>query len=226
MPQMARDQDDSSSVSTGYFDTRLAADPRRDVLWRTLGDHFFSRIIRPSDTVLDLGAGHATFVNHVHARRRIAVDTWPGLKDAAAPGVEVHIGDIANLDFLEDRSIDFAFASNVFEHITQPEFAKVLATLARKLTPTGTLNIIQPNFKYCAKDYFDDFTHVAIYSHVSLSDFIAAQGYEVFDCRGRFLPLTVKSRLPVHPLLIRAYLLSPIKPMAGQLFLRARLRTS
>ena len=42
--------------------------------------------------------------------------------------------------------------------------------------------------------------------------------------RSRFLPLTVKSRLPVSPLLIRAYLASPVKPMGKQMLLRARPR--
>ena len=38
----------------------------------------------------------------------------------------------------------------------------------------------------------------------------------------RFLPLTVKSRLPVWPPLIGLYLNSPFKPMGKQMFVRAR----
>ena len=40
----------------------------------------------------------------------------------------------------------------------------------------------------------------------------------------RFLPLTVKSRLPVSPLLIRAYLASPFKPWGKQMLVRAKPR--
>ena len=54
------------------------------------------------------------------------------------------------------------------------------------------------------------------------SDFLSANDYEVIDLRPRFLPLTVKSRLPVWPALIGLYLNSPIKPLAKQMFLRAR----
>ena len=94
--------------------------------------------------------------------------------------------------------------------------------LRRKLSPEGTLNILQPNYRYAYREYFDDYTHVAIYSHISLADFLTANGYQVIETRPRFLPLTIKSRWPVHPALIAAYLKSPIKPLAKQMFLRAR----
>ena len=113
--------------------------------------------------------------------------------------------------------------SNLFEHLTQADFATTLAALRRKLSPGGTLNILQPNYRYAYREYFDDYTHVAIYSHVSLADFLAANGYQVIETRPRFLPLTVKLRLPVHPALIAAYLKSPSKPLAKQMFLRARV---
>ena len=45
---------------------------------------------------------------------------------------------------------------------------------------------------------------------------------EVMETRPRFLPLTVKSRLPVWGPLIGAYLLSPVKPMGKQMLISAR----
>jgi hypothetical protein len=59
-----------------------------------------------------------------------------------------------------------------------------------------------------------------------MTDFLEAHGYDVFDCRPRFLPLTIKSRLPVSETLIRLYLASPVKPLGKQMLLRARLRPS
>jgi hypothetical protein len=56
-----------------YFETRLSADHRRDRLWQTLWQAHFRRLISPSDTVLDLGAGHGSFINQVQAGKRIAV---------------------------------------------------------------------------------------------------------------------------------------------------------
>jgi hypothetical protein len=43
----------------------------------------------------------------------------------------------------------------------------------------------------------------------------------VIDCRPRFLPLTVKSGLPVSPLLLRVYLALPFKPLGKQMLIRA-----
>jgi predicted SAM-dependent methyltransferase len=71
-------------------------------------------------------------------------------------GVEGHIGDATSLDFLEDASVDFVFASNVFEHMPQASFAHVLSTLRRKLRTGGTLNILQPNYRFCCDEYVDD----------------------------------------------------------------------
>jgi hypothetical protein len=118
--------------------------------------------------------------------------------------------------------VDFAFASNLFEHVPQSNFAQTLDALRGKLSARGTLTILQPNYRYAYREYFDDYTHVAVYSHISLADFLTANGYEVLTIAPRFLPLTVKSRLPVSPLLIRAYLASPIKPMGKQMLITAR----
>ncbi|HYK60695.1 MAG TPA: hypothetical protein VEV85_14780, partial [Bryobacteraceae bacterium] len=130
----------------------------------------------------------------------------------------------ADLSFLAPSSVNFAFASNLFEHITQNEFASILRQLKTALAKDGTLNILQPNYFYAYREYFDDYTHVTVYSHTSICDFLNANGYNVLDCQPRFLPLTVKSRLPVSPLLIRLYLALPWKPMGKQMFIRARPR--
>jgi SAM-dependent methyltransferase len=207
---------------SAYHEVRHKPDPRRLVLWGTLWRHHFSAIVPPSACVLDLGCGYGEFINSVDARRRIALDCWDGFPRFLAPDVEAIVANVTDLDRLEDGVVDFAFASNLFEHLTQADFATTLAALRRKLSPKGTLNILQPNYRYAYREYFDDYTHVAVYSHVSLADFLVANGYQVIETRPRFLPLTIKSRLPVHPALIAAYLKSPIKPLAKQMFLRAR----
>jgi len=211
-------------MAEAYFHTRFAHDPRRDVLWRTLWRHHFARFVAQGDCVLELGAGYGCFINAVAARRRIAVDSWDGFVDYLQPPIERHVGSVTELAFLEPDSVNFAFASNLFEHISQSDFASVLAQLKRALAAGGTLNILQPNYYYCYREYFDDYTHRTVYTHTSLCDFLNANGYDVIECRPRFLPLTVKSRLPVSPALIRLYLSSPWKPLGKQMFLRARPR--
>ena len=206
----------------GYFATRLAHDRRRTILWKSLYRYHFSRFIRPSDTVVDLGCGYGDFINAVVAQRRLAVDAWAGAHEYLEEGIEFRADPIDDLAFLDNRSVDFAFASNVFEHVSQSVFRTVLGELRRVLTADGTLCILQPNYLYAYRQYFDDYTHVAVYSHVSLCDFLRSEGFEILHCSPRFLPLSIKSALPIHPLLIRLYLLSPLKLLGRQMLIRCR----
>jgi len=205
-----------------YHGSRLVADARRDVLWKSLWRYCFSEMVGPDDCVLDLGAGYCNFINTVVARRRIAVDSWVDFPTHLAPGVEYKVGSVTDLNFLEDGTVDFAFASNLIEHLTKGDFANLLEALQHKLSPRGTLTILQPNYRYAFREYFDDFDHKSIYTHISLPDYLIANGYEVFRVEPRFMPLTMKGRLPVKPFLIRAWLASPIKPLGKQMLVRAR----
>jgi len=208
----------------GYHDTRLAPDPRRDAVWKALWRYYFRHRIRPSDTVLDLGSGYGDFINNVIAARRVAVDLWPGFKAHLEDDVEAIVGPVGDLSQIASASIDYAFASNLFEHVTQQEFTDTLSSLRAKLSPNGSLTILQPNYRYAYREYFDDYTHISIYSHISLCDFLAANGFELMEVRPRFLPLTVKSRLPTWAPLIGLYLNSPVKPLGKQMLVRVRLK--
>ena len=209
-------------MSGDYHSSRLTQDERRAKTWRALWRHHFRHRITPDATVLDLGAGYGDFINSVKAARRIAIDLWPGVAQHVAPGVETIIGPVTDLSNVADSSIDYAFASNLFEHLTQADLIEVLAQLRRKLRPHGQITMLQPNYRYAYREYFDDYTHVTAYSHISLADLLRAQGWTVTEVAPRFLPLTVKSRLPTWDWLIGAYLRSPIKPMGKQMLISAR----
>jgi len=204
-----------------YHAIRLPYDSRRETLWKTLCRCYFQPLIAPDACVLELGAGYGHFINNIRCARRIAVDRWDGLKEHLDPGVAATIGSVTDLSSVEDGSVDFVFASNLFEHLRQDEFAAVLQQVRKKLKPGGTINILQPNYRFAYREYFDDYTHIAVYSDRSLSDFLTVYGFRVIDCRPRFLPLTVKSALPVWPILLRLYLALPFKPMGKQMLIRA-----
>lgn len=204
-----------------YHNTRFTADPRRRVLWRTLVDCVFQKQIPPDATVLELGAGYGDFINCVKAKRRLAVDCWAGMTAHLAPGVEGLVTSVTQLGGVADNSVDYVFSSNCFEHISQKDLVDCLTQLRRKMKPGATLTLVQPNFKYAFREYFDDYTHVAIYTDRSLCDLLAAHGFTITRCEPRFLPLTIKTGAPVHPLLIRLYLASPFKPLGKQMLISA-----
>ena len=205
-----------------YFETRFTGDPRREILWRTLVQYYFQSQIPTDGCVLELGAGYGNFINNVRAQRRIAQDRWPEFSKHLDSAVESHVGPVDDLSFLDDNSIDFAFSSNLFEHVSQDVFAAVLKQLRSKFKAGGTVTLLQPNYRYAFREYFDDYTHTTVYSHVSICDFLEANSYQVITCKPRFLPLTLKSRLKVSPFLIRMYLMSPVKPLGKQMLIRAR----
>ena len=209
-----------------YHQTRLPHDSRRETLWKTLCESHFQRFVRPEDTVLELGCGYGDFINNIQCAIKIGVDRWSGIAEYLNPGVRAEVGEITNLSCIASHSVDFVFASNIFEHLTKAEMAECLSEVRRVLRPEGTLNIVQPNYRLCYAEYFDDYTHVSIYSDRSLSDFLRANGFNILQCLPRFLPLTIKSRLPVWPALIKAYLASPVKPLAKQMWIRAGLEVS
>jgi len=135
---------------------------------------------------------------------------WPSTSGLhyLAPGVEGHVCSATNLNFIANSSIDFVLASNFAEHLLQSDFGIVLGQLRNKLVPGGRIALLQRNFRYAFSEHFDDYTHVATYSHLSLCDYLKAHAFEIVECHPRFLPLTIKSRPIVSPLLIWAYLRS------------------
>jgi SAM-dependent methyltransferase len=209
-----------------YHETRFTFDDRREVLWKTLCDCYFNRLIDPAFHVLELGAGYGHFINNVRCRRKTAVDRWPLMNQYLNASVEGHISSATELGFLADRSVDFVFASNLFEHLTQSEFASCLSEIRRTLKHSGSLNILQPNYRRAYREYFDDYTHVAVYSDIALCDFLVAHGFEIIVSYPGFLPFSIKSDMPVIPWLIRLYMKLPWRPMAKQMFVRARLRSA
>jgi hypothetical protein len=149
------------------------------------------------------------------------MDLWPGMLEHIQPGVEGHVGPVTDLAAIEDSSADFVFASNLFEHLPQSEFAKTLTALRAKMKIGATLNILQPNYRFAYREYFDDYTHLSVYSDRSLADFLEVNEFRVTEVHPRFLPLTIKSRFPVSSTLIRLYLALPFKPFGKQMLIRA-----
>lgn len=208
------------TYANAYFETRLAQDANRSKVWRHLC-RYLSRWIGPDDEVLELGAGWCDFANHVQARRVVAMDLDSTVERAAASHVTAVVGDCTDLDRFDAGSFDVVFASNLLEHLTRDDSARLLAGARRVLRPGGRLILMQPNFRLNPGRYFDDFTHVAIYTDQSLPDYLVSEGWTVDTVLAKFLPLTLKSRGSRLTFLVPWYLRSPVKPLAGQMLVVA-----
>jgi SAM-dependent methyltransferase len=206
-----------------YHQVHLTHDPVRSLVWQVVADHL-SEWVPPQAHVLEIGAGYCAWINAVKSARRVAVDIWPDIVQYAAAGVEPVVLDLrTGLRALGESSFDVVLASNVLEHFEPDAAADIVANVAGLLRPNGRFIVIQPNFRYAWKQYFDDYTHRSIFTHVSLTALLRARGFAIDRVQPRFLPYSMRdSRLPIRPWLVRAYLSSPVKPRAGQMLVVAR----
>ena len=208
---------------TTYHRAHLVDDPRRATIWKAIAQHLAPNVPADAD-VLELGAGYCHWINNVRAARRVAVDRWAELPAQTAPGVEPLVADIAGgLASLPDASFDVVLASNVLEHFAPDLAAAVVETVSRLLRPGGRFIVIQPNFRHSWRSYFDDYTHRSIFTDVSLPALLRSAGFHILKVEPRFLPYSMQgTRFPVAAWLVKAYLSSPVKPMAGQMLVVAR----
>ena len=183
---------------------------QRQQTWRVLCRDFFQRWVPPNSTVLDLAAGHCEFSNNIVAARRIAIDLNPDVRQRAAAGVETHVLRSDRLTAIEDRSIDVVFISNFFEHISRETILSTLVEVRRVLKPAGQLLVLQPNVRYCARDYWQFFDHVTPVDDRALIEAFSATGFDLVKNIPRFLPYTTKSRIPSADWLVRFYLRVPL----------------
>jgi SAM-dependent methyltransferase len=209
-----------------YHAAHLVADPRRATVWKVVARHLDPHVA-PDAHVLELGAGYCDWINNVRAARRVAVDVWPELPAHAASGVEPVVLDISNgLPSLGEAAFDVVLASNLLEHFAPDAAAEIVSSVAKLLRPAGRFILIQPNFRYAWRRYFDDYTHRSIFTDISLTALLRARGFRIIDVRPRFAPYSLHgSRIPVAGWLVKAYLMSPFKPAAGQMLVIAQKET-
>jgi SAM-dependent methyltransferase len=209
----------------GLYERRFTGEAAfRNSMWRILCRSFFQKHVDPRATVVEVGAGHCEFINHITAARRIAVDLSTDTKHYAAPGVEVVTTASTDLSAISDGTADVAFASNFFEHLSRPDILATLREVKRVLTPNGRLLILQPNIRYCYRDYWMFFDHITPLDDRSLVEALEMSGFSPVTVIARFLPFTTKSALPKSLLLLRIYLAIPLfwRILGAQAFVVAR----
>jgi ubiquinone/menaquinone biosynthesis C-methylase UbiE len=208
-----------------YHEVRFPFDPRRAAVWRAI-----SRYIQPwvaeNGGLLELGAGFGDFTREIRAATKWALDRNPSLTgywdESICPLIQSALDPLP----LPDESLATVVASNFFEHFTIEQGSAILGEAWRVLRPGGHLIAIQPNFRLEPRRYYDDYTHRTAFTDNGFRDFLLALDWEIVHSEPRFLPFTMKSRLPTAEWLVSLYLAipQPVRPMAGQFLVVARKR--
>jgi SAM-dependent methyltransferase len=179
----------------------------RQAVWREIARYVHARMGAPQ-RVLDPAAGRGEFITAVPAAERWGVDLVRQ-GDIEAAGVRMIIGDMMGAD-LPQGHFDGVFVSNFLEHLaSQDAVAAALGKLRGAMAPGGRIAVMGPNFRYCAREYFDCADHTVPLTHVSMAEHLYAAGFDITEVIPRFLPYSFRGLLPPSPALTSAYLRTP-----------------
>jgi SAM-dependent methyltransferase len=181
----------------------------KEAIWRELG-RFFQRYIEPGARVVDIACDLGYFIRNVKAADRWATD----IRDVGGSlPKDVHFVRASGLDLagvMPNHHFDLAFFSNYLEHLPSTEAVlQQLRVTFSLLKPGGRVLILQPNIRLIGGSYWDFIDHQTALTEKSLGEAATMAGFRTKQVITRFMPYTTKSRLPQHPLMVRAYLSFP-----------------
>ena len=205
-----------------YYETRFTFLKSRKKLWPIIAN-YLQKFVWNGKKILDIWCGYGDFINNIQWKEKKATDININVKEYLDHDIVFEAHDIVNDDFPNSRKdyFDVTFLSNFLEHFNDNELAIIMNKIKKTLKKDGILIIIQPNYYYMYREYFDDYTHKKVFTHNSLKDFIESQGFICSHIEKKFLPWSFKKNfLPswISRLLLRIYFKLPFR-LWWQMFL-------
>jgi ubiquinone/menaquinone biosynthesis C-methylase UbiE len=198
-------------LETEIYKRRFAGDNKlRHKMFNVLCTDFFQKYIKESDVVLDLASAYCEFINNIKAGSKIAVDINPDIISYAKEDVDVIISSSTDLSQINEKSIDVVFISNFFEHISKENIVKTLKEVYRVLKNDGKILLLFPNIRYCYKNYWMFFDHITPLDDKSLIEVLEINNFKIVQSIPKFIPYSLKSKLPNSVILLKIYLKMPI----------------
>jgi SAM-dependent methyltransferase len=202
----------SAGEHASVYDLRFGERERsaKEEVWREVGRFLQRRWIPESSRVLDVATDVGYFIRNITAAERWASD----LRDTSAHMPDdvrfVQSDGLQLADVMPNDYFDVVFMSNYLEHLDSAESVIAQLRVARRLLREGgRVVILQPNIKLVGTAYWDFIDHRVPLTEESLVEAATFAGFRTRDVIRRFLPYSVKGRLPAHPLLVRGYLAFP-----------------
>ena len=182
----------------------------RNRIWEILVNKFFSKWIRPTDNILDLGCGYGEFINHTKCDVRFAMDLNPKTKLLLDKGIIFHQQDCSESWKIKHNSIDLVFTSNFFEHLPNKEsLDRTIGEVKKALKQGGRLIAMGPNISVLNGKYWDFWDHHIPLSDQSLIELLQMHDFRIVHSFSKFLPYNMV-RVKKRPLfLVSLYLSIP-----------------
>jgi hypothetical protein len=183
---------------------------RRRAVWVEIARWITVNSLRSPRRLLDPAAGRREFIDAAPAAERWAVDQVAYTDAGTDEAVNFVTSEVMAAD-LPERHFDGIFVSNFLEHLDSQEHVYEFLRRMYDLTADGgRIAILGPNFRYCAREYFDYADHTVVLTHKAVAEHLHAAGFEIVSIAPRFLPYSFTGRLPASSGLTRAYLALPL----------------
>jgi hypothetical protein len=191
----------------------------RAAVWDEIAPHVHTLMGSPRK-VLDPAAGRGEFIGSVDAEETWAVDEVSYPEASHASTSQVITSPIMDAE-LPRNHFDGVFVSNFLEHLPDQEAISAFLEKMRSLmVDGGRIAIMGPNYRYCAKEYWDCADHYVALTHVAIAEHLYAAGFEPEQVIPRYLPYSFRGILPPSKRLTRAYLrVRPAWRVLGKQFL-------
>ena len=196
---------------TQIYDKRFSGhEYYRNQVWKILVKQFFSKWIRSTDHILDLGCGYGEFINHTKCEVRHAMDLNPKTRSLMDKEIIFHEQDCSKPWEIESNSLDLVFTSNFFEHLRNKESLDcTVGEIKKALKPEGRLIAMGPNISVLKGKYWDFWDHHVPLSDQSLCELLQIHNFTIEQSESKFLPYNMV-RVKERPLfLVSLYLKFP-----------------
>jgi SAM-dependent methyltransferase len=191
----------------------------RAAVWREIAPHVHGLMGSPRK-VLDPAAGRGEFIGSIAAEETWAVDEVAYPEASYVSTTKVITASIMDAE-LPVAHFDGVFVSNFLEHLHDQEaIAAFLEKMHGAIDNGGRIAIMGPNYRYCAKEYWDCADHYVALTHTAIAEHLYAAGFEPELVVPRYLPYSFRGVLPPSRRLTRAYLrIRPAWRLLGKQFL-------
>jgi len=182
----------------------------RKRVWKILIHDFFSKWVKSTDHILDLGCGYGEFINHISCEVRHAMDLNPKTKSLLDKEIIFHQQDCSESWEIGHNSLDLVFTSNFFEHLPNKEsLDRTMGEIKKTLKPGGRIIAMGPNISVLKGKYWDFWDHHVPLSEQSLCELLRIHDFTIEQSYSKFLPYNMV-RVKERPLfLVSLYLRIP-----------------